>query len=224
MVTPKKYILSLILSALAISCSTIKEKGNKTDIGFDTLSLPRDSTVLYFKAKKNSNDTTLNTIDSFSNIGYSVMLYALKEPILCEYQGDKEIYRFTWLRTFHHPVSVKLEKQNDIIRLFVKICNGASGYDIGKLIFDTTINVTQSEYKLLTQKVSEINFWNLPTEELDLIGNDGSEWIIEVVKDNKYHVVTKWSPKGDLKQDFRTVGEYLISLSRISEEETKNFY
>jgi len=52
------------------------------------------------------------------------------------------------------------------------------------------------------------------------MGNDGSEWIIEGVKNKKYHMVTRWTPSGN----FRSVGEYLISISRVSKKETKNFY
>jgi len=122
------------------------------------------------------------------------MLFALKEPIIKDYQGDKEIYRFTWLRTFHHPVSVRLEKQCDIIKLFAKVCDGAGGYEPKQIIFDTTITVTVNEYNLLTKKVTDIGFRNLLTEKRDGNGMDGSEWIIEVVKDNKYHMVTRWTP------------------------------
>ncbi len=148
----------------------------------------------------------------------------MREPVLSSYKGDKEIYRFTWLRTFHHPVSVRLEKQNNTIRLFSKVCNGAGGYEAGQLIFDTTLNITDDQYKSLTQKVSNINFWILKTEQSDKSGKDGSEWIIEAVKDNKYHMVTRWTPSEGRQGDFRSVGEFLVSISKISSEETKNFY
>jgi hypothetical protein len=134
------------------------------------------------------------------------MLFALKEPIIKDYQGDKEIYRFTWLRTFHHPVSVRLEKQRDIIKLFAKVCDGAGGYEPKQIIFDTTITVTANEYNLLTKKVTDIGFRNLPTEKRDGNGMDGSEWIIEVVKDNKYHMVTRWTPSIERQGNFRSVG------------------
>ena len=148
----------------------------------------------------------------------------MKEPVLSSYKGDKEVYRFTWLRTFHHPVAVRLEKQNNSIRLFTKVCNGAGGYEPGQLIFDTTLNVTDDQYKSLTQKIVNINFWNLKTEKRDEDGNDGSEWVIEAVKDNKYHMVTRWTPSEGRQGNFRSVGEFLVSLSKISNDETKNFY
>jgi hypothetical protein len=152
------------------------------------------------------------------------MLFTMKEPVLSSYKGNKEIYRFTWLRTFHHPVAVRLEKQNNTIRLFSKVCNGAGGYEPGQLIFDTTLIVTDNQYKSLTQKIENINFWNLKTEQRDDAGNDGSEWIIEAVKDNNYHMVTRWTPSEGRQGSFRSVGEFLVSLSKISSDETKNFY
>ena len=203
---------------------TGSEKKAFSDNKFDTLPLPLDSTTFYFKTKLNWNDDTQNALDTFFNEWYSKMLFAMKEPVLSSYQGDKEIYRFTWLRTFHHPVAIRLEKQNNIIRLFSKVCNGAGGYEPGQLIFDTIHNVTFDQYKSLTQKIDNINFWNLKTEQRDEAGKDGSEWIIEAVKDNKYHMVTRWTPSEGRQDNIRSVGEFLVSLSKISSDEKKNFY
>lgn len=203
---------------------TGSEKKAFSDNKFDTLPLPLDSTTFYFKTKLNWNDDTQNALDTFFNEWYSKMLFAMKEPVLSSYQGDKEIYRFTWLRTFHHPVAIRLEKQNNIIRLFSKVCNGAGGYEPGQLIFDTIHNVTFDQYKSLTQKIDNINFWNLKTEQRDEAGKDGSEWIIEAVKDNKYHMVTRWTPSEGRQDNIRSVGEFLVSLSKISNDEKKNFY
>jgi len=121
------------------SCTTATDKTIKSDNKFDTLHLPLDSSIFYFETKANWQDNTQNALDTFVTEWYSKMLFALQEPVLRNYQGDKEIYRFTWLRTFHHPISVRLEKQNNIIKLFVKVCNGAGGYEPGQLIFDTTL-------------------------------------------------------------------------------------
>jgi hypothetical protein len=30
--------------------------------------------------------------------------------VLVDYQGDSEIYRFTWLRTFHKPIAIRIQK------------------------------------------------------------------------------------------------------------------
>jgi hypothetical protein len=214
----------LIIILLFSSCKSFADRRIQSNNQFDTLSSPSDSQILYFKIESNPQGKTPNALDSFTNQWYSVMLFNLKEPVIKNYQGEKEICRFTWLRTFNHPVSIRIEKQNNIIKLFNKICNGAGGYRPGKLILDTTINITKDQYDSLAQKLDNINFWNLKTEQLDDRGNDGSEWIFEAIKNNKYHMVTRWTPSEARQGNFRTVGEYLISLSKMDSSETKDLY
>src|SRR5688572_21186821 len=135
-----RSLLFILIILLATSCSAGTDKTSDVEAIFDTLPLPTDSSIFYFMTKSSWQDTTNNALDTFVNTWYSKMLFALKEPILNNYNGDKEIYRFTWLRTFHHPVSIRLEKQNNVVKLFTKVCNGAGGYEPGQLIVDTTLN------------------------------------------------------------------------------------
>ena len=193
-------ILTIIF--LNTSCSTSADKSNNN---FDTLPLPKDSIEFYFKTKPHWQDTTQNAMDTFVNSWYSKMLFALKEPILKDYKGDKEIYRFTWLKTFNHPVSIRLEKQGDIIKLFSKICDGAGGYEPGKIIFDTIITLTQKQVDTTNIKLDNAKFWTLQSELREDNGMDGSEWIIEVCKNNKYHMVVRWTPEEGTA--FRTIGD-----------------
>jgi hypothetical protein len=208
----------LTILFLAASCKTGTDKKIQSTSKFDTLPLPIDSAIFYFKTKPNWQDTTINAVDSFSTSWYSKMLFALREPVLKNYNGDKEVYRFTWLRTFNHPVSLRLEKQGNIIKLFSKVCNGAGGYEPGKIIFDTTINLTQKQVDTANIKLDNAKFWTLQTESSEDNGMDGSEWIIEVNKNNKYHMVVRWTPERGTV--FRTIGEYLISISQIKNEMT----
>lgn len=219
----RTLISILIIIIFLTSCNSSSNKTNQRHARFDMLPLPKDSTIFYFISKTNDKDTlTPNALDNFVNTWYSEMLYSLKEPVLKDYQGNKEIYRFTWIRTFHHPVSVRLEKQDETIKVFTKVCNGAGGYKPGKLIQDTIQIVQQEEYKKFLDLLSNSNFWNLPTEKKEM-GTDGSEWIIEIVKDNKYHLVVRWTPREDEKA-FREIGKYLISISKIKSEELEHYY
>ena len=147
---------------LTSSCKTGADKTINSNAKFDTLSLPVDSATFYFETKPNWQDTTNNAVDSFVNSWYSKMLFALHEPVLKKYNGDKEIYRFTWLRTFNHPVSLRLEKQGDIVKLFSKVCYGAGGYEPGKIILDTTIILTQKQVDTINIKLDNAKFWALP--------------------------------------------------------------
>jgi hypothetical protein len=211
-------ILTLVI--LATSCATPTDKKKPADNNFDTLPLPADSTTFYFKTKSNWLDTTRDALDTFVNSWYSHMLFALEEPVLKDYEGDKEIYRFTWLRSFNHPAVIRLEKQGDIIRLFSKVSNGAGGYEPGRIIFDTTLILTHNEIETINARLDSAKFWTLQTESRDDNGRDGSEWIIEVSKNGKYHMVVRWTPMRGTA--FRAIGEYLISISQIKNELGEN--
>jgi hypothetical protein len=208
------FILTLII--LTSSCVTSTDKTDQADNKIDTLPLPIDSATFYFKTKANWQDTTRDALDSFVNSWYSHMLFALKEPVLKDYEGNKKVYRFTWLRSFNHPAVIRLEKQGNIVRLFSKVSNGAGGYEPGKIIFDTTLSLTQKQVDTLKQKLDIANFWTLQTETRDNNGKDGSEWIIEVLDDNQYHMVVRWTPTEGTA--FRKIGEYLRSISQIKNE------
>lgn len=213
----------LMLLMLFGSCKNSPDRGKDTLMKFDTLPIPVDSTVFYFDTKPDYKDTTANAITAFVNTWYSKMLFALKEPILKNYQGSKEIYRFTWLRSFNHPVSIRLEKQGDLIKLFTKVSNGAGGYVPGDLIVDKVTDVTLQEYYTLLEKIEETKFWSLPTEKEEG-SSDGSVWLIEVAKNNRYHLVTRRTPFVERYGNYRIIGEYLISLAKLDKKETEEMY
>ena len=100
-----------------------------------SLRISRDTIHLYFPLKEVGQDSiaNANAIDTFMNCWYSEMLQALNEPILLGLDGDAEIYRFTWLRTFHNPIVIRIERKGGSIELTAKASNGAGGYKPGKL-------------------------------------------------------------------------------------------
>ncbi|HXQ97339.1 MAG TPA: hypothetical protein VN774_02765, partial [Candidatus Limnocylindrales bacterium] len=62
----------------------------------------------YFPDRVFHEDSTLNkALDSW----YSGQLKALKEPSLWELsqKSKQQVYRFLWLRTFDHPVAIRVE-------------------------------------------------------------------------------------------------------------------
>ena len=191
--------------SLTLTCSFLTATKSNFSTCSGNFTLSADTSTFYFPADK---------LDTFSNTWYSKMLRALHEPVLYNYSGDKEIYRFTWLRTFHHPVSLRLENNNNKITLTVKVSNGAGGYDPGQIIIDTTIDITLDDWNTFVGKADKVNFWNLQTEVKEM-GLDGSEWILEGVTKNKYHFTTRWSPPYSKNEGYRDCCDYLISLSKL---------
>lgn len=148
----------------------------------------------------------------------SKQLIALKEPIIFNDNSTKEIYRFTWLRSFHNPIAIRFEKLGDDYRLYWKLCSGAGGYAPGKLIIDKQKVIDKSIWDEFKKLLDQINFWKLNTTE-EVIGTDGAEWIIEGKDSKHYQVVDRWTPNHE--SDYFKCCNFLISLTdlKISERD-----
>ncbi|GGH02325.1 hypothetical protein [Silvibacterium dinghuense] len=147
---------------------------------------------------------TRNDLDVFRNQWYSRALQALHEPSLSSEAKDQRVesYRFLWLRSFNHPVSVRIYR-NDKKQwmLTLKIASGAGGYPPGVLIDEETCGVKDVDMQAFLTRVNKTGFWTAPNPVNDQKGTDGSQWIIEGVKDGKYHVVDRWYPKDGVARE-----------------------
>jgi hypothetical protein len=126
--------------------------------------------------------------------------------------SQQESYRFLWLRSFHHPIAVRIWSSGHKQFVSVKELNGAGGYDAGKLISDRVHPVTKEKWAEFTGFLEEICYWELPTEDDDLVGTDGAQWILEGMREGRYHIVDRWTPESGR---YREVCLYLLKLSRL---------
>ena len=131
---------------------------------------------------------------------YSQQLRVLVEPSLWETsQGTKgQAYRFLWLRSFHHPVVVRLTVNSDgTSTLVTKVASGQGGYKPGKLIENRTSQVSREQTRWFLNGVEELKYWDLPTreEKTNVVGLDGAQWIVEGVRNGAYKIVDRWSPE-----------------------------
>jgi len=149
----------------------------------------------YFPNHAFDEDAQLN---KFVNDWYTSQLAALQEPSLLKQSKNPsaQSYRFLWLRTFHHPIAVRLEVKADGTGILTtKIASGAGGYAPGHLVTNTSKPLTRQQTESFLYKIDTDKFWELPPVLLkEQQGNDGSQWIIEGVKDGKYHLATQWTP------------------------------
>jgi hypothetical protein len=141
---------------------------------------------------------------------YTKHLQAMAESsLLYEADSRPETYRFLWLRSFHHPVAVRVWASNDGHFINVKQTNGAGGYEPGTLITDQTRRLTDTEWDHFITLLERSCYWQLSAEN-DEMGNDGARWILEGVRERRYHVVDRWSPQSGA---FREACLYLLNLS-----------
>lgn len=150
--------------------------------------------------------------DDFFNDWYGKHLKAMAEgSLLDETEKQTEIFRFLWLRSFHHPIYVRVERRESGVWLSTGELDGAGGYEPGKLIRNQQLTLSQQEWCELSRLLEKVDYWNLPTSQSNQNGVDGAEWILEGVKADRYHVVDRWSPKGE----YREACVYLLKLSGV---------
>ncbi len=141
-----------------------------------------------------NEDEPQDTLSKFQNEWYSKHLYSLTEPILYNRTNENlQILRYTNLGTWSHPYSYRIEIKDSIGIIIYKETNGQGGYEAGSIIKNKKKKISFEEWNLLTQKMDEINFWNIPTHDPNLI-LDGEEWIFEALINDQYHFVTRNSP------------------------------
>lgn len=129
---------------------------------------------------------------------FSARLLAMEEPSLWELSNHRvmPVYRFLWLRTFHSPVSVRLNANDDgTATAEIKVGSGLAGFGPGQPTSQATAAIPERDTYLFLEKVRATDFWSLPTYD-GQGGLDGSEWIIEGVQERKYHLVRRWTPRG----------------------------
>jgi hypothetical protein len=137
----------------------------------------------------------------FKEQWYSGQLRALKEPSLWELSKTQktQTYRFLWLRSFDHPISVRLDiRQDGTALLTTKATSGQGGYKPAALIMNKTRALTKEQTSWALDRINEVGFWGLATYEKPkegVVNLDGAQWILEGVKDGKYQVTDRWSPE-----------------------------
>jgi hypothetical protein len=136
--------------------------------------------------------------DQFVRDWYSRHLRTMSEPSLSCGEPPAEVYRFLWLRTWGHPIAVRLTGVTPGAptppTLSAVELDGAGGYEPGKIARRIDRKLTDAEWGELTSGLKAIDFWGLPTD-IGEAGLDGAQWVLEGRRGRQYHVVNRWSPK-----------------------------
>ena len=151
---------------------------------------------------------------------YMNQLKAMGEKSLLAASNDgRQIYRFLWLRSFHHPIFIRIEHRSQYeFELFTKELDGAGGYEPGKSLRTGNFNISEEHWFEFLTLLENANYWKMSSANEDL-GDDGAEWILEGVKDNHYHIVDRWSPRNG---EYREACIYLLKLSGVDVDKLKD--
>ena len=150
---------------------------------------------------------TINTgpndsLSLFENKWFSKHLNSMGElPIFSEKsKKDLRIVRYINLGTWSHPFIYRIEQvERKTVKVF-KQTNGLGGYQPGRIIKEQDKIINSKIWDKIILKANNIDFWNMPTHDSKYI-LDGEMWILEILIDGKYHIVTRNSPdhSGDEK-------------------------
>lgn len=211
------YSIALLLLTFLPACQSQSSKNSNTtsakySLPIDTAFIPNDSSQFYFPLDVFRDTSIYVGHDTFVDAWYSQHLFAMREPIFYADKSQNEFYRFTWLRTFHNPVAIRIEKHGDVYMLYWKLCNGAGGYQPGELTIDKQKVIDKVTWNEFQNQLKRIDFWNLKTNE-KTDGNDGSQWILEGKTENQYHVVDRWTPNENGK--YYLCCDFLIGLTDL---------
>lgn len=130
-------------------------------------------------------------VDQFCTKVNAEFLIVLKENKIDTLNTEKEIYRFLWLRTFHNPIVISIEKNDKEIKLFWKRSNAEGGYEDGKIVENKSIELSRKQWNEFKSLLKKSNFWKNPSikNDRDIIqAKDGAQWVLEGIKNNEYHI------------------------------------
>ena len=110
---------------------------------------PQDADQPYFPPAGAQASGKPGEVSAFESEWFSRHLRAAAEPSLytsAEVRRAGTVLRFTWLRTSHRPVVVRVEGlDTDAPRLVAKQLSGRGGYDPGKIAMEITRPLARTE-------------------------------------------------------------------------------
>jgi hypothetical protein len=145
---------------------------------------------------------------------YSKVLAAAGEPSLIPAltpdKTARNLYRFTWLRSFHKPIVVRIQEgSGGALLMTASRLSGSGGYEPGKVEARIERELTAGEAKRFPHAFSGTNRLKLKAVDCEK-GYDGAEWIFEASDMGAYRYVNRWSPKTG---PVRALGTTMLSFT-----------
>lgn len=149
---------------------------------------------------------------------YASGMYALGEkPWWPTPAADRPSYRLTYLSSFGDAVVVTLMVVGDGSG---EIAVRSFNWEKELVTDDRTVTITKGEVVRFLGALDQAHFWQASTElpaPKGRLRTDGTEWIMEGVKEGDYHVAVRWSPDFE-RQDadeirFADAGQLLFKLA-----------
>lgn len=142
---------------------------------------------------------------------YTKYLAAMKEPSLfkrAKARPDFEL-RFTWLRTFHDPLAIRIWRIDDTYMIRTIRLARQNDYSPGPATLDKTRTLTPTESQALKTLIDIPSMLQPMSDQEQLattVGADGAMWIFETWAEEKYQMIEFWCPKDYGPKEHRAMG------------------
>ena len=155
---------------------------------------------------------SLSLHDAYAESYAKLLTAAGEEPLLDIFEPGREVIRFVWYRTQHHPIIVRLDIDGGNILITSKELGGwNSEEEPFHLLKSEKQSLTKQEWQSVKKLFDRARFWDLGHNHRPDI-KDGAGWLTERVDGNRYHVVHMWSPEMGL---YREACLNLLKLSNL---------
>jgi hypothetical protein len=135
-----------------------------------------------------------------------------------ENKANSTIYRFTWLRTFHQPIAIRIEKNDNKIMLYLKVGKGAGGYQPQGLKKSGKKKLSLKEWIEFERLIKESNFDSLPNETyIPML--DGATWTLERKSFESFKACNSNEPSKEIEDACL----YLLNLTNIKVKEDDKY-
>jgi hypothetical protein len=137
---------------------------------------------------------------------YTFYLAAMKEPSLqvAEAGAEDFHFRFTWLRSFHDPVSVRVWSHQGKVQCHYVALGGKSQGSPGTPKDGQTFVLNQEQAQAMETLASVQEFWTPLNEQEEMMGGtDGAMWIFEWKDALGYRLSKIWTPSAHTPENYR---------------------
>lgn len=199
------FLCAVLLTSLPAGAPAQSLPGGMQPAPVRSLACPKTGPVQRFSVPPDS-------LGAFVACWFTQQLDSLGERDLWSVRrGPDTLIRFLWLRTFDRPVAVRVAGHGTQWEAIISVADGKGGYDPGHLVRKDTVPLGRSQVDSLLGLLSLARFWTTPTLDPQP-GNDGAQWVFELLAGTRYVVRQRWSPKeGD---PYRVVGVQMLRLLR----------
>ena len=77
------------------------------------------------------------------------------------------------------------------------LCKRQCSYDPGDVEIRRSVELHSDKVSSFLKGLENISFWELPGPDPKMGGFDGAQWVLEGLRDGSYHVVDRWTPRGE---------------------------